>query len=201
MSKSNYATFCTRVYNIHTLSSSHLLFKFSHFVSHPWRLKQLWNILKSKIWSSSSCLSNFGEIKSYVFNFNWDFFFLTIYVDLGFLILSICLCFLILSSSGYIFFKSKLQTIGFVTVYIFLFIYLFISNRIKPSNNQFKPQTRIRANRSPFFGRIESYFLTLWFELGDNFRPESTQTRPLSSPLFQYNSFRLSFNFLWYHDF
>jgi hypothetical protein len=139
-------TFCTRVCDIHILSSS------SHFLTSP-QIHWDWNNHGS-FWNIkldlSTFLSNFAEIKCYIFNFIWDFcFFLTFYADLGFLTLSFCVCFMILSSL--VVYSHNLSCKGWICYSLFFvkfFLFLIESNRLIT-----------RLNRKPKPVKTDLYFM------------------------------------------
>lgn len=105
------------------------------------------------------------------------FFFLTFYVDLGFVTLSFCVCFIILSSL--VAYSRNLNCKGWVCYWFYFWI--------KPPNNLFKPQIRTRKNRSLFYGRIGPYFLTLQFDFAttlDSNPPKPANCLPLNKILY-----------------
>jgi hypothetical protein len=116
---------------IHTLNSSHD--SSSHFLASP-QIHGDWNNYGSfwnpKLGLFSSYLSNFAEIKCYIFNLIWNFcFFLTFYIDLEFVRNTFLLCLFYDSlTSGCIFSESKLQRLGLLLI-LFIFLFLTESNR------------------------------------------------------------------------
>jgi hypothetical protein len=122
---------------------------------------------KNLIFLHIVCLTLLKSNVIFLHLFEIFIFFLIFYVDLRFVTLFFCVYFMILLSLVACFWN--LNSKGWVCYYFYIFIFwifLFLTESNRPI---------ICKNRSPFYGRIGLYFLTLRFHLDYNFGPERTQ--------------------------